>query len=153
MIRLARRGLLLGAGALALAAPARAAGMEMTVWKNRGCGCCTAWAQPFQTAGYLVTMHEVDDLGPVRAATDVPPELAGCHTAEVGGYVVEGHVPVEDVERLLAERPPISGIAVPGMPVGSPGMELPGIPGEAYQVIAFTADGGSYVFRSIPAAG
>ena len=79
----------------------------------------------------------------------MPDDLAGCHTARVDGYVIEGHVPVADVQRLLAERPPIAGLAVPGMPMGSPGMEMVGMPADAYDVIAFAADGQHYVFRSV----
>jgi hypothetical protein len=123
----------------------------MEVWKNRGCTCCTAWAEPFRAAGFTITMHEVDDLTPARAAAGVPDDLAGCHTAKVAGYVVEGHVPLEDVQRLLSARAPILGLAVPGMPMGSPGMEMPGMAGEAFQVVAFAADGARYVFREVPA--
>jgi hypothetical protein len=156
MSSLARRRLL-GLGAtlavtppVLVAAPAFAAtGPMMVLWKNRGCACCTAWARHFQDAGFSVTMHEVDDLAPARSAAGVPADLAGCHTAQVEGYVVEGHVPLPDVQRLLAERPAILGLAVPGMPVGSPGMEVPGMAGDAYDVVAFAADGGRQVFRSI----
>ncbi len=138
-----RRRLLLATAALALACPALGAGKPtLEVWKSRGCGCCTAWARRFEAAGFATLVHEVDDLGPVRAGAGVPADLAGCHTARVGGYVVEGHVPVAAVERLLAERPPVKGIAVPGMPMGSPGMEVPGEPADAYDVVAFAADGG-----------
>lgn len=148
MSRLARRALL-GAGAVLLARPALAIGPEMEVWKNRGCTCCTAWAEPFRAAGFSITMHEVDDLAAARAAAGVPADLTGCHTARIAGYTVEGHVPLEDVQRLLASRPPILGLAVPGMPMGSPGMEMPGMAAEAYQVLAFAADGSRYVFRSV----
>jgi hypothetical protein len=154
MTTLARRRLI-GLGAtLAVAAPVLGprpafAGPMLVVWKNRGCACCTAWARHFQDAGFIVTMHEVDDLAPARAAAGVPEDLAGCHTGQVDGYVVEGHVPVEDVQRLLAERPAIAGIAVPGMPIGSPGMEMEGMAAERFDVIAFAADGGRYVFRTV----
>lgn len=150
MIGLVRRTLL-GAGAIMLACPSLAASPVMEMWKSRGCTCCTAWAEPFRAAGYLVTMHELDDLAPARAAAGVPADLTGCHTARIAGYTVEGHVPLEDVERLLATRPPILGLAVPGMPMGSPGMEMPGMAGEAFQVLAFAADGSRYVFRDVPA--
>jgi hypothetical protein len=130
---------LMAAAPRALAAPPAAPALE--VWKVRGCGCCSAWAKHFEQAGFAVTMHELDDVAPVRAAAGVPADLAGCHTAKVDGYAVEGHVPVEAVQRLLAERPAIIGLAVPGMPVGSPGMEVEGEPAEPFQVYAFAADG------------
>jgi hypothetical protein len=145
------RRTLLAAGIVLVVRPALAADAVMDVWKNRGCTCCSAWAEPFQAAGFKVTMHELDDLAAARMAAGVPSDLAGCHTARVAGYTVEGHVPLEDVERLLATRPPIMGLAVPGMPMGSPGMELPGHPGEAFQVVAFATNGSRYVFRDIPA--
>ncbi|MGD9508497.1 MAG: DUF411 domain-containing protein [Geminicoccaceae bacterium] len=150
MTRLARRTLV-AAGAIALAGPGLAARQLMEVWKNRGCTCCTAWAESFRAAGFLVTMHELDDLTAARAAAGVPSDLAGCHTARIAGYTVEGHVPLEDVERLLATRPPLLGLAVPGMPMGSPGMEMPGMAGEAFQVIGFASNGKRHVFRDIPA--
>ena len=94
-------------------------------------------------------MHELDDLAAVRAAAGVPADLGGCHTAKVAGYVVEGHVPVAAVQRLLAERPAILGLAVPGMPLGSPGMEIEGEPAEPYDVIGFAADGGRSVLMEV----
>ena len=151
MSMLARRRLL-GVGAtLAVGTPVLAgrkalARPMLVVWKNRGCACCTAWARHFQDAGFAVTMHEVDDLAPARRDARVPADLAGCHTAMVEGYAVEGHVPVADVQRLLDERPPLVGIAVPGMPIGSPGMEMPGMAAEPFAVIAFAADGTRFVF-------
>lgn len=154
MRTLARRRLI-GIGAtLAVAPPVlapafAASGPMLVVWKNRGCACCTAWARHFQDAGFIVTMHEVDDLEPARAQAGVPADLAGCHTARVDGFTVEGHVPVRDVQRLLAERPAIIGIAVPGMPMGSPGMEMEGVPADPIEVIAFGADGTRYRFHSV----
>jgi hypothetical protein len=150
MPTLARRHLI-GLGAT-LAVPRTvfaATGPLLALWKHRGCACCTAWARVFQDAGFVVTVHEVDDLGPPRAAAGVPPDLAGCHTALVDGYVVEGHVPLADVQRVLAERPAIAGLAVPGMPSGSPGMEMEGVAAEPFEVVAFRADGSRYVFRTV----
>src|SRR5215217_179758 len=138
---LSRRHLLAGAVALATTPPALAAPLQLEVWKTRGCGCCTAWAKHLEHAGFQTLVHEVDDIRAVRAAAGVPADLGGCHTSKVAGYVVEGHVPVAAVQRLLAERPAILGLAVPGMPPGSPGMEIEGEPAEPYQVIAFAADG------------
>ncbi len=144
-----RRQLLLVGAALAAAPSAFAAGPELEVWKMRGCACCEAWADRFMAAGFAARLHEVDDLDPIRAAAGVPADLGGCHTARIEGFVVEGHVPVEAVQRLLAERPMIAGIAVPGMPIGSPGMEVPGRPGEPYDVIAFAGDATRAVFMSV----
>src|SRR5688500_8650525 len=107
MPTLARRPLLLASCAvLALIRPALAAAPpELEVWKMRACGCCAGWAQRFEAAGFATKVHEVDDVGAVRAAAGVPADLGGCHTSKVAGYVVEGHVPVAAVQRLLAERP------------------------------------------------
>jgi hypothetical protein len=92
-------------------------------------------------AGFAVRVHEVTDLGPIKTRLSVPPALASCHTAEIGGYVVEGHVPASAIRRLLAERPGATGLAVPGMPVGSPGMEVPGAANETYEVVLFGPSG------------
>jgi hypothetical protein len=147
MRTLGRRHLLGFGATLAVARPAfAAAGPLLVVWKNRGCTCCTAWARHFQDAGFVVTMHEVDDLGSARQAARVPEDLAGCHTAQVDGYTVEGHVPVAAVQRLLAERPAAIGLAVPGMPMGSPGMEMEGMPADPFNVIVFATDGTRRVF-------
>src|SRR3954451_16435983 len=137
MTIISRRQLVAGLALLAAAPRAIAAAPAapaLEVWKNRGCGCCSAWAKRFEQAGFAVTMHELEDVTPVRVAAGVPTDLAGCHTAKVEGYIVEGHVPVEAVRRLLAERPAVIGLAVPGMPVGSPGMEVEGEPAEPFQV-------------------
>jgi hypothetical protein len=150
MTTISRRRLVAGLALLAAAPRALAAapaGPTLEAWKNRGCACCSAWAKRFEQAGFAVTMHELEDVTPVRVAAGVPSDLAGCHTAKVEGYVVEGHVPVEAVRRLLAERPTILGLAVPGMPSGSPGMEVEGEPAEPFQVYAFAADGSRQVFQ------
>lgn len=121
---------------------------SMTVYRNPGCGCCEAWAALAQQAGYKVSMVDDQDMDAIMRKYGVPPQLASCHTAIVGGYVIEGHVPFEDVKRLLENRPAnIKGIAVPGMPIGSPGMDVPGAPKQAFQVMAFDASGGTSVFR------
>ncbi len=149
MLTLSRRGLLTSCAALALVRPARAAAPVLEVWKMRACSCCAGWAQHVEAAGFATKIQEVDDVGAVRAAAGVPADLGGCHTSKVAGYVVEGHVPVAAVQRLLAERPAILGLAVPGMPLGSPGMEIEGEPAEPYQVIAFAADGRRSVFMEV----
>jgi hypothetical protein len=99
--------------------------------------------------GFTVNVTDVDDIAAVKAARGVPKDVQSCHTAVVDGYVLEGHVPAEDVKRLLKERPPgVAGIAVPGMPIGSPGMEVPGQAPHKYNVMAFGKDGKSTVFAS-----
>jgi hypothetical protein len=117
----------------------------VTVYKSPTCGCCSAWAEHMEAAGFPVETVDVADLGAVKAEHGIPPQYGSCHTATVGGYAVEGHVPAEDVKRLLAERPAAAGLAVPGMPIGSPGMETPGRPAEAYDVL-LVADGEASVF-------
>jgi hypothetical protein len=118
-----------------------ALGQDMTVWRSPSCGCCGAWIEHMEAAGYSVTVREVDDVMPAKRAAGVPDDLASCHTAMIDGYVVEGHVPADVVDRLLSERPEASGIAVPGMPAGSPGMEV-GFE-EPYDVILFGSEGRS----------
>lgn len=98
--------------------------------------------------GFAVQIRDTDDLTSIKAAQGVPSELQSCHTAIVDGYIVEGHVPAADIKRLLNERPPIRGLAVPGMPVGSPGMELQGAAADPYDVIAFEESGKTSVFAS-----
>lgn len=96
----------------------------LVVHKTPWCGCCTAWAEQAEAAGFAVEMRDHDDLAPIKQAMGVPLAQASCHTAEIDGYFIEGHVPFEQVHRLLDERPTdVAGIAVPGMPLGSPGME------------------------------
>lgn len=117
---------------------------EMVVYRSPACGCCNAWVDHMRAAGFRVQVEDRADLAPVKAEMGVPFDLSSCHTALVEGYVVEGHVPAEDVRRLLAERPDVKGLAVPGMPVGSPGMEGPSP--EPYTVVAFDGEGGREVF-------
>jgi hypothetical protein len=97
-----------------------------------------------------VQVESVADLMPIKARNQVPPELQSCHTAIVDGYVIEGHVPAAEIKRLLAERPAVLGLAVAGMPIGSPGMEVEGVAAQPYDVIAFDAGGGRQVFASYP---
>jgi hypothetical protein len=104
-----------------LAAPALA-GAKITVYKDPSCGCCAAWAQIMTREGFEVQVRDTDRLDAMRRMAGVPERFAGCHMAMVEGYVVEGHVPPAVVKRLLAEKPPIKGVSLPGMPNGSPGM-------------------------------
>jgi hypothetical protein len=131
--------------------PARAA-TDVTVYKDPECGCCGGWAKHLRAAGFAVTERPVADLAAVKARAGVPEALQSCHTAFVDGYVLEGHVPLEAVQRLLRERPAVVGLAVPGMPIGSPGMEGPDP--EPYDVMAFAKSGTPSVFLSVrPASG
>ncbi len=111
------------------------------------CGCCGKWVTHLRRNGFQVTVHSVGDLNPVRSKLDVPRDLLSCHTAVVDGYIVEGHIPAEDIRRLLEERPQGRGIAVPGMPIGSPGMEH-GNRRDPYAVILYGKDGARTVFAT-----
>ncbi len=108
---------------VAVADPINGVLPRMIVHKTPWCGCCTAWAEQAEAAGFAVELRDIEDMSPIKRALGVPAAQASCHTAEVEGYFVEGHVPFDDIKRLLAERPAARGIAVPGMPLGSPGME------------------------------
>ena len=134
LVRLMAAAALVGPGSFA-----RAEEPVVLVHKDPNCGCCTGWVQHLRDSGFTVRVEETSYLDSIRARLGVPTELAACHTAEVAGYLVEGHVPAEAVRRLLVERPNARGIAVPGMPVGSPGME--GGRSQPYAVVLFGADG------------
>lgn len=137
------RSLALAASLLAfapLAGHAEDAAMSMTLTKTPSCGCCSAWGDLARQAGYDVETRETMDYAGMKRAHDVPPHLQSCHSTRVGGYVVEGHVPLAAVEKLLAEQPDITGIAVPGMPAGSPGMGDD--PDARFDVIAFGGSAG-----------
>lgn len=120
----------------------------ITVYKSPTCGCCESWVQHVKEAGFKVEVHDVANVDPVKDDAGVPASARSCHTAIVGGYAIEGHVPASTIRKLLAEHPDIAGLAVPGMPVGSPGMEVPGQPAVRYDVVAFMADGRTSVFES-----
>jgi len=117
----------------------------VVVYKTPACGCCLAWADHMRAAGFEVEVHDVDDLGPIKGEMGVPPGHGSCHTARVGDYFVEGHVPAGDVTRLLAEKPRARGLAVPGMPLGSPGMQQ-GEARQPYDVLLVAKDGSTTVF-------
>lgn len=136
----------LGTGALVAVRPATARPV-VEVWKSASCLCCGAWVDHMTASGFAATVHEVDDVAPIKAANGVPASLHSCHTAMVDGYVLEGHVPAEDVRRLLAERPAAKGLAVPGMPQDAPGMDLN--TGEPYRVVLFgTPDGRMRIYAT-----
>ena len=114
---------------------------KLRVTKDPSCGCCGAWVDHMRAAGFPVEVVDVPDINRVKVHLGVPQALASCHTAEVGGYVVEGHVPAAEVKRLLAEKPEGRGLAVPGMPMGSPGMEMDGMAPDTYEVVLFASAG------------
>lgn len=118
----------------------------VTVHKTESCGCCRQWVEHLQKAGFSVKVLNSDNLAPVKQRLGVPAAMGSCHTAEVGGYFVEGHVPVQDMQRLLAEKPRAKGLAVPGMPVGSPGMEVSSGEVAAYEVLLVGMDGAAQVY-------
>jgi hypothetical protein len=118
----------------------------LIVHKSATCGCCKEWVKHMERAGFAVETRDVDNLGPIKERVGIPPAMGSCHTAEVGGYFVEGHVPASDVERLLAQRPKARGLTVPGMPIGSPGMEVPSGESQAYDVYLVADDGTTSVF-------
>lgn len=119
------------------------------VFKNPSCGCCGAWGDHLKAAGFEVKVTTVDDTGPVRKRFGIPEQFASCHTASVGGYALEGHVPAAEVKRLLALKPDAIGLAVPNMPIGSPGMEM-GARKEPYRVLLIDRKGRDSVFASYP---
>lgn len=121
-----------------------AGGPEVTVYKSPTCGCCGKWIEHMKDAGFKVTAHNRDDMNQIKDEHGVAYKLRSCHTAVVDGYVLEGHVPADDIRRLLKERPVVDGLAVPGMPAGSPGME--GRYVDPYEVIAFTKGKSDSVF-------
>lgn len=149
--QLVRRGFglgLLGAafvgGVVALPSQ-QARPIPITVYKSPTCGCCAAWNDHMTANGFAVTVRDTENLAPIKAEAGVPGRLQSCHTAIVQGYVVEGHVPADLVKRLLQEKPKVAGIAVPGMPIGSPGMEQ-GPAKQAYDVLLFDAQGRTTVY-------
>ena len=142
-----RRIVLLAAPALLAAgctgeAPAR----ELTVYKTPWCGCCSGWVIHMSRAGFRPQVIEVEDLAPIRNRYGISFERSSCHTGVVGGYAIEGHVPPADVIRLLDEKPQGRALVVPGMPMGSPGMESPSGEREAYDVLLLLADGSTRVY-------
>ena len=128
------------AACLAYAVPAAAA-TTVLVHKNASCGCCHLWVEHMREAGFTVEVRDTVDMRQVKERVGVPPGMGSCHTAEVAGYFIEGHVPADDVKRLLAGRPDARGLTAPGMPLGSPGMEVPGGRAQPYDVLLVTDDG------------
>ena len=118
----------------------------ITVFKNESCSCCSLWVRHLQRAGFKVEVHNVSNMQSTKERIGIPPAMGSCHTGEVGGYFVEGHVPAEDIERLLRERPDAKGLIVPGMPVGAPGMEASSGQTQPYDVFLVSKDGTTSVY-------
>lgn len=134
-------GVSIGHGQTAASSPSKTA----MVYKQVGCGCCSIWAEQLRKLGFKVSTLEVSDLARTKTAYGVPPSTHTCHTALIDGYVFEGHVPLDLVQKVLKERPKIAGLAVPGMPLGSPGMEM-GSRKDPYEVLAFDRDGKTSIY-------
>ena len=127
-----------------IAAPG--AGTAITVYKSASCGCCAKWVDHLKANGFTPTVHDDEGMDAVKDEMGVPKDVRSCHTALLGRYIVEGHVPASDLRRLLSEKPDVAGLAAPGMPGSSPGMAMPGAAHEPFEVLAFTRDGKSTVF-------
>lgn len=121
-------------------------GTAISVFKSPTCGCCVKWVDHLRASGFAPTSTNVADMAPVKTKHRVPKSAESCHTAIVGGYVIEGHVPAADIRRLLKEKPAVVGLAAPGMPIGSPGMEGPNP--QKYDVLSFDAKGQTRVFAT-----
>lgn len=127
-----------------------AQGPLVVVHKSEGCSCCKLWVDHLQKAGFSVKVIEESNMGPTKERVGVPVGKASCHTAEVGGYFVEGHVPASDIQRLLREKPKAKGLVVPAMPLGSPGMEVPSGQVDPYDVLIVGMDGSTRVYAHYP---
>jgi len=141
--------LIVATAAIALQAQAqRNAGPSVDVFKSATCGCCAKWVDHMRHAGFTVHVTDLEeaDLQKIKARYGVPASAQSCHTARVGGFTVEGHVPATEVKRLLKEKPAVVGLAVPGMPLGSPGMEVAGMKPQPYNVLTFDKNGSMTVY-------
>ena len=137
--------LAIGLSVVQAQSPAPADAKSATVYKQVGCGCCSIWAEQLRKLGFKVSTMEIPDLAKIKNTYGVPQAAHTCHTALIDGYVFEGHVPLDLVQKVLKERPKIVGLAVPGMPLGSPGMEM-GSRKDAYDVLAFDREGKTSVY-------
>jgi hypothetical protein len=118
----------------------------MTIYKSSSCGCCAKWVDYVRGNGFEPTVQDEEDMDAIKAQLGVPVGVRSCHTAIVGKYLIEGHVPASDIRRLLVEQPRVSGLAVPGMPSGTPGMATPGAKIAGFEVVAFQLDGATKGF-------
>ena len=148
-----RRFITQGAGVIAAVAVVRSGWPAMasvptpiTVYKSSTCECCAKWVEHLRANGFAPTVHDEADMDAIKDQMRVPKGVRSCHTALADGYLIEGHVPAKDIRRLLAERPKIAGLAVPGMPATTPGMAAPGVPEGPYDVVAFTTSGTTSLF-------
>ena len=144
---LSRRLLLASLLVLSVAPARRVFAATPAFFRNPGCGCCEVWTQRMAEAGLPVAMEDRNDLGAYSLQLGIPAGLEGCHVGEIDGYVISGHVPPDDIKRLLADKPKARGLLVPGMPMGSPGMEM-GDHKDRYDVLLLAADGTTSVFAS-----
>jgi len=126
--------------------PPAAKAETVTMYKNTGCQCCSRWAAKLRAKGFKVTENGVENLDIIKKHYKVEEKFQGCHTALIGGYIIEGHVPMKEITRLLRERPDAKGLSVAGMPLGSPGMEVPGEKPDAYNVMLMKKDGTAEVY-------
>lgn len=123
----------------------------MVVFMSPHCGCCGDWVGHLEKAGFTVESRKTDQVNLIKQQAGLPRDLVSCHTGFINGYLIEGHVPARDIRRLLQERPDASGLSVPRMPMGSPGMEMEGAGRDAFDVVLFHAGGGREVYNSYPA--
>ncbi len=130
----------------AMAAGAGAAPTPITVYKSSTCGCCAKWVDHLRANGFDPRVHDEEDMNAIKDEMGVPENVRSCHTALVGKYLIEGHVPADDIHRVLADHPAVAGLAVPGMPSSTPGMAVPGAPVEPYEVVSFTSAGATSVY-------
>jgi hypothetical protein len=150
---LSRRGFIAGAAGFLLVSGrgrwmAAHTATPITIYKSRTCGCCTKWVEHLSANGFATTVHDEEEMDRLKDEMGVPQPVRSCHTALIGTYLIEGHVPASDIRRLLAERPKIAGLAVPGMPAGTPGMAEPGTKADGYDVVAFQSDGSTRLFAT-----
>ena len=154
-LALSRRAIILLGAGMNIFVPSSLAGQPadstMSVLKTSGCGCCRKWIKRMQAVGFIVNARDVSaaDLTKAKLDLGLRSELASCHTAQLGGYVIEGHVPAREIQRLIKEKPQAIGVAVPGMPTGSPGMEF-GSSVHAYDVLLVRPDGRTEIFAHYP---
>ena len=127
----------------------KASATEVVMFKSPSCDCCTGWAEHLRKEGFTVVEHKKEDMDAIKSLFGVPKKLASCHTAHVDGYVIEGHVPADAVKQMLKEKPKITGLTAPGMPMKSPGMQKPGLPPKGYDVLSFDKNGKSQGLQKI----
>jgi len=138
------RGAAVGLGLAVFPKLVHASLPSVAVYKSPTCGCCHSWVEHLEANGFDVVAHDMDDLTPIKARYHITGRLQSCHTALVGGYVIEGHVPAGDIKKLLADRPKVVGLTAPGMPASAPGMD--GKPFQPYDVLSFNDNGETSLF-------